>query len=300
VKYPGYKQTAYLHPNHFKPDRGVLDALGVAPGERFFLLRLVDMVASHDGGESGVPAAVKQTLLARLRERGRVFITHEGELPAELQPLRFPLPPDKLHDALAFADLLIGDSATMAAEAAVLGTPNLHLSSWSGRLALLREIEERYGLMFAFRLGDAAGLLARLERWLAEPNLRQSLAGGHRRLLADNVDVAEWFTSFLLAGAPLPTLRHNNSQNDGGSLTNSTDRDVALIGAGHGGTNLARSFDALGALGVVCEANEATLASIKAQYPAVRTTTSLDEALSDPAVRKVAIAASRSIRPKRW
>jgi predicted glycosyltransferase len=203
VKYPGYKQTAYLHPNHFTPDPSVRDALGVAPGERFFLVRLVDMVASHDGGESGFTPDAKRTLLSSLRNRGKVFITHEGHFPQELEAMRFPLPPDKLHDALAFADLLIGDSATMAAEAAVLGTPNLHLSTWAGRLALLGELEGRYGMMFQYKTTELAALMAQLERWLAEPNLRESLAENHRRLLADNVDVAAWFTSYLEAGAPL-------------------------------------------------------------------------------------------------
>jgi predicted glycosyltransferase len=94
IKYPGYKQTAYLHPDHFKPDAKVLEQLGVAPGERFFLVRLVDMVASHDGGESGFTPEAKRTLLARLQDHGRVFITHEGKFPAELEALRFPLPPD--------------------------------------------------------------------------------------------------------------------------------------------------------------------------------------------------------------
>ncbi|MDF3065696.1 MAG: hypothetical protein K0R38_1297 [Polyangiaceae bacterium] len=215
VKYPGYKQTAYLHPNHFTPDPSVLPALGVSPGERFFLVRLVDMVASHDGGESGFTPDAKRTLLSRLRQHGRVFITHEGLFPKELEELRFPLPPDKLHDALAFADLLIGDSATMAAEAAVLGTPNLHLSTWAGRLALLGEIEQRYGLMYQYKTTQLPELMSQLEIWLAEAKLRESLAEGHRRLLAENVDVAEWFTRYLEAGAPLASFSPGNTSSRG-------------------------------------------------------------------------------------
>jgi uncharacterized protein len=207
VKYPGYKQSAYLHPNHFQPDPKVRDALGVSAGERFFILRLVANVASHDTGESGIPAAARRVLLDRLREHGRVFISGEGELPAELEAMRFPLPPDNLHDALAFADMLISDSGTVAAEAAVLGTPNLHVSTWAGRLSYLEEMEHKYGLMYAFRNDQIAEFMAQLERWLAEPNLRQALSERHQALLRDNVDIAEWFTNFLEAGAPLPTMR---------------------------------------------------------------------------------------------
>jgi uncharacterized protein len=205
VKYPGYKQTAYLHPNHFKPDASVLQALGVAPGERYFIVRFVAMVASHDLGEGGLPAAAKRALIDKLRARGRVFLSSEDQLPDELLPMKFPLPPDRLHDALAFADLLVGDSQTVAAEAAVLGTPSLRVSSWTGRLAYLTELEKRYGLTFAYHPKKADELMAHVDRWLAEPSLRQSLASQHQRLLADKVDMADWFVKFLEAGAPLPT-----------------------------------------------------------------------------------------------
>ena len=197
VKYPGYKQTAYLHPNHFKPDVSVLGALGVEPGERYFIVRFVAMVASHDLGEGGLPIEAKRRLIEKLSARGRVFLSSEDKLPPELSHMKFPLPPDKLHDALAFADLLVGDSQTVAAEAAVLGTPSLRVSSWTGRLAYLTELEKRYGLTFAYHPKDAEQLLAHVDRWLAEPSLRQSLAPAHAQLLKDKVDVSEWFVEFM-------------------------------------------------------------------------------------------------------
>jgi uncharacterized protein len=204
VKYPGYKQSAYLHPNHFTPDRSVLAALGLRPGERYFIVRFVAMGASHDVGESGLTLEAKRALIDKLRGRGRVFVSSEGALPDEFAPLKFSLAPDRLHDALAFADLLIGDSQTMSAEAAVLGTPSLRVSSWSGRLALLSEVEQRYGLTFAYTPSRVAELIRHLDGWLAHPSLRESLADNHRRLLADKVDMAAWFIDFLEAGAALP------------------------------------------------------------------------------------------------
>jgi predicted glycosyltransferase len=202
VKYPGYQQTAYLHPNHFTPDRSVLQALGVAPGERYFIVRFVAMVASHDIGEGGLSNADKRALIAKLQARGRVFLSSEDQLPPDLLPLKFPLPPDRLHDALAFADLLVGDSQTVAAEAAVLGTPSLRVSSWTGRLAYLTELEKRYGLTFAYHPKKADELMAHVDRWLAEPSLRQSLRPQHQRLLTDKVDMAEWFVDYLVTRAP--------------------------------------------------------------------------------------------------
>jgi uncharacterized protein len=203
VQYPGYKQTAYLHPNHFTPDPGVRATLGVEPGQPLYLVRFVEMVASHDLSEGGLPPEAKREIIERLQRRGRVFVTHEGKLPEELAVLRFPLPPDRLHDALAAADLLIGDSQTMAAEAAVLGTPNLRVSSWAGRLSVLDEIEQRYGLTHAYRPTQVKEALAHLDSWLEQPNLRELYADKRRRLLEDKVDVAQWFVDFVEAGAPL-------------------------------------------------------------------------------------------------
>ncbi len=203
VQYAGYKQTAYLHPNNFKPDARVLVELGVAPGQRLFMLRFVDMVASHDNAEGGLPPAVLAQIVERLQQHGKVVATHESKLPDALRELKFPLAADKLHDVLAFCDLLVGDSQTMAAEAAVLGTPSIRISSWAGRLAILGELEERYGLTRAFRPDQTAAALAQLDTWLAQPRARDGLVENHQRMLADKIDVADWFTRFIEAGAPL-------------------------------------------------------------------------------------------------
>jgi len=165
------------------------------------------MNASHDVGEDGLSDELRRSVVERLRARGRVFATFEGVTPPEYEALRFPLGPERLHDALAFADLLVGDSQTMAAEAAVLGTPSLRVSSWTGRLAYLSELESRYGLTFAYTKARGGELLAHLDRWLGETSLRANLAPAHARLLSEKVDVATWMIEFLEAGAPLPVYR---------------------------------------------------------------------------------------------
>jgi predicted glycosyltransferase len=203
VPYAGYKQTAYLHPAHFKPNPQVLEALGVEPGQRLFMLRFVDMVASHDTAETGLPKAALIQIADRLRRHGKVVATHESQLPEQLRDLSFPLSPDKLHDVLAFCDLLVGDSQTMAAEAAVLGTPSLRISTWAGRLAILDELEQRYGLTAAYHPRQLDAALARLDSWLEQPRLRDTMATQHHKLLNDKIDVAAWFSDFIEAGAPL-------------------------------------------------------------------------------------------------
>lgn len=64
---------------------------------------------------------------------------------------------------------------------------------------------------------------------------------------------------------------------------------VAVIGCGHWGKNLVRDFAGLGALGGIVEANPATRDALVAQHATHALT--LDEALSDPAIAGVVIAA---------
>lgn len=198
VRYRGYKQSAYLHPDHFTPEAGVKQALGVAEGERFFIVRFVAMDASHDHGESGMSPETRRSVINRLSTHGRVFLSTEHPPPPEWEHLRFPLPPSRLHDALASADLVVGDSQTMSAEAAFLGTPSIRASTFAGRLHCLEDLEHRYGLTWGFHPRDGARLLARLDALLERDDaIEASVRDGHQRLLGETVNVAEWFVEFI-------------------------------------------------------------------------------------------------------
>ncbi len=65
---------------------------------------------------------------------------------------------------------------------------------------------------------------------------------------------------------------------------------VACIGAGYWGKNLVRNFHGLGALAAVCESDPQRCSDIQAQYPGVRTVSSVDDVLSDSTIDAVAIA----------
>ncbi|MFP3938911.1 MAG: DUF354 domain-containing protein, partial [Thermoanaerobaculia bacterium] len=129
VRYPGYHELAYLHPRRFRPDPEVLVEHGLDPGEPLYVVRFVAWAASHDTGESGFSTAGRRRLVDLLAPRGRVVVSSEAPLPEDLEPYRLRLPPQHVHHLLAEARLLVGESATMASEAAVLGTPAVFLSS---------------------------------------------------------------------------------------------------------------------------------------------------------------------------
>jgi predicted glycosyltransferase len=125
-RYSGLQELAYLHPDYFRPDAEPLRTLGLGPEEPYSVVRFVSWRATHDVGQRGFTDAQKRDAVERLGRLGRVFVSTEGE--------RAPVPPERLHDLLAGARVYLGEGATMATEAGLLGTPSIYVSSLVGTM----------------------------------------------------------------------------------------------------------------------------------------------------------------------
>ena len=147
--YRGFKASAYLHPNRFRPNRSVRESLDVT-GQPYAIVGFVSMRAVHDVGEFGIPAQERERLVAQLSTVMPVFVSSEDVGDTYGHP--FTLDPVLFHDALGLARLYVGDSQSVAIEACLLGTPAIHCSSWSGRLANLQGLISE-GLLESFQPG---------------------------------------------------------------------------------------------------------------------------------------------------
>lgn len=78
----------------------------------------------------------------------RVLISAERGVANEFESYEIDIPPEKIHHVLYYSNLFIGESATMATESALLGTPAIFVSST--KRGYTEEIENRYGLIFKF------------------------------------------------------------------------------------------------------------------------------------------------------
>ena len=196
VAHDSYHELAYLGPARFVPDRSRLAPLEV--GDRpFFILRFSGLSAHHDVGKTGITGRLAERLVAQLEAHGRVFITSERPLDEALEPYRIRLDPLDIHHALAFATLYVGDSQTMAAEAAVLGTPSIRFNDFVGRLGYLEELEHRYGLTYGIRTSEPAQLHAKVEELLRLPGLGAEWARRRERMLEEKTDFASYLTWFI-------------------------------------------------------------------------------------------------------
>ncbi len=128
IRYSGIHEMAYLHPDYFTPNAGIRNELGVADDEPYAILRFVSWGASHDSGKRKTTAQEQLELAEKLAEKHHVFISAESELPKDLEQFRMKIPPHRFHDALAFADIVISDGASTAAEATVLGVKSVFFS----------------------------------------------------------------------------------------------------------------------------------------------------------------------------
>ncbi len=197
-RYRGTHELMYLHPDRFTPDPAVFGELGLPPDGRFAIVRLVSLQAHHDVGERGMSESFLRRLLDVVPAALRVFITSENPLASEFEPHRVPLPPERIHHALAFAEWFVGDSQTMTLEAAQLGTPALRLSSFTGRISIIEQME-RHGLSFGFRPGQEAALLETLAGLSALDDRRAEFQRRRRAMLAEQSDPLPVFVGAIRA-----------------------------------------------------------------------------------------------------
>lgn len=193
VRLDTYKELFYLHPSVFTPDRQALRDYGFDPDEPYVLVRFVAWNASHDIGRRGLDDAGKVALVRRLEAYARVYVSAEGELPAQLEANRLRTPFHMAHHVLAFARLVFSEGATMASEAAVLGTHALYVNTIVS--GTTREQSERYGLLYNFNEGDDRyeRAAAQAEALLRQSDLEQQGQAKREKLLAEKVDINQYY-----------------------------------------------------------------------------------------------------------
>ena len=190
IRYPGYHEIAYLHPQFFTPSPQVYGWLGLNKGERYAIVRLVSWNATHDAGHKGLSNDDKIRLVRKLSQQMKVFITSEKELSPELKHHQIKIAPEKIHHALAFADLVISEGATIASEAGVLGTPTIYINSIARSYC---QDQEKYGLVY--NTSDSDKVMTLVDNILKQD--RESFRERSRRLLADKVNVTQFLYDFI-------------------------------------------------------------------------------------------------------
>ena len=199
VKYESYHELAYLHPNHFEADKKVVEKYFSADTP-YFIMRFSSLNAYHDAGIQGINTEIAQHLIDILKPYGRVYITSERELEPQFEPYRIKINTLDMHHVMAFSTLYIGDSQTMAAEAAVLGVPFVRFNDFVGRIGYLNELENGYRLGFGIKAsekGSADKMYQVVEDILVTPNLKEEWENRRQKMLSEKIDYAQFLTWFI-------------------------------------------------------------------------------------------------------
>lgn len=189
ISYKGNHEIAYLHPSCFKPNREIIKQFNPKM-KKYFILRFVSLSATHDQGKRGLDDDKAKILISLLEKHGKVFISSERKLSQEFEKYRISIEPWNIAHALYYADVFIGDSQTMASEAAVLGTPSLRYNDFVGRIGYLEELEQEFGLTYGFKTNNFNELLNMLNKMLSTKDLKSIWAKKRNKFInaTDNVN----------------------------------------------------------------------------------------------------------------
>lgn len=196
IRYRGYHELSYLHPDYFTPDREIALANGLAPDGDTFLIRLVSWQANHDIGEKGWSPELLDAVVDYLAERGKVVISAEGPLPRHLEDHRFRGQVNQIHHLMAYCRAYVGESATMASECVVLGVPSVYVANVSR--GYVDEQDQRYGLARVVAPRAAANVIEEIKSVLMLSP--EEIRSRHQKLLDETEDVASVVTDMLLHG----------------------------------------------------------------------------------------------------
>jgi len=197
VKYHGNHELAYLHPNWFESDLNVLDMAGLSKNDKFIIVRFASWDAVHDVGQKNIFNSMKERLdfITKLEKYGKIFITSEIPLPKSLEKYKLPVLPEKIHSLLCYSSLYIGEGATLASEAGVLGIPWIWLSG-TERLDMLMDQEKNYGLGCCIQTYDKA-LIKVKEIFHNYSSIKKEWQNRRKKLLKDKIDVTSFMIWFI-------------------------------------------------------------------------------------------------------
>ncbi len=185
ILYPGYHELAYLSPAYQEID--------IKAGNNI-LLRFVGWGAGHDIGEVGLSDIQKTDLVRMLKNDGDIFISAEGPLPEEIEHLACTFHPAEIHAFLKTCKLVVGESATMASEAACLGIPAIFISN-TGR-GYTTELDNKYDLVRHYRLDQWREIVDTLNVW-SQTDLFETWLQKRDNMLSDKMEVTAWLVDLI-------------------------------------------------------------------------------------------------------
>ena len=123
-----------------------------------------------------------------------VFPVKGGDPVRAVRDVSLSVAPERIHDLLYRADLFVGESATMATESAVLGTPAILVSTIEG-MGNVHELRDEYGLVFSY--ADGRRHERAIQKAISILDGEEDWSERRRELLADKIDTTTFVTALV-------------------------------------------------------------------------------------------------------
>jgi predicted glycosyltransferase len=185
---PVFKELAYLHPTAFRVEK---KGKGV-----FFRITRTDSVHHTSGSRLELNTLINK--IEALSQQHPICLSSEVAVECDhIQSVR-RADPLHIHRDLAGCKAFWGNSATMAAEAAVMGIPAIFVSA--EKFAYISELEA-YGLLFYYHPSQLQLSLEKLEQILTADLPGEQIRESHARMLKEKIDMTAFMT-WLLENLP--------------------------------------------------------------------------------------------------
>ena len=126
LKYNGFKELAYLHPNHFKPNKNALEPYNLNPHEYVFIREVSRASLNYRKMEMGKLSKI----LDYLKQKDlKIVLSIEDKSLVNLfkeHCIILKEPVEDIHSLLHFASLTISSGDSMARESCLVGTPAIY------------------------------------------------------------------------------------------------------------------------------------------------------------------------------
>lgn len=200
IGYNGYHELAFLRPEQFAPSTAIAGKY-INLKKKNFLLRFTAFNAHHDYGKSGIDEKTAKKLVDYLQKEGDVIISSEKQLDSVFDKYGLSINPNDIHHVMAHCNLVIGDSQSMAMEAACLGVPSIRLNDYAGRISVLEELEKRYHLTHSYSVNEKDAFFRQIKTLVEDIDTTQVYQSRKNKMLDDKIDVNQ-FVHWLVSEFP--------------------------------------------------------------------------------------------------
>ena len=188
IRVNAFKEQAYLKDYTFSPETG-----------NYILVRLVNHGAMHDLFSKVWHKQESFKFIRELAQKHSVVISSEIPLPGDLKPHEYSQPPEDLHNVISKAKLVVGESATVSTEAAVLGVPAVYID-YNTR-GYTENLEHEYGLVRHFlpvnhELEKAKGFIHDIMENPVNPYYQEQ----RKKLFRETDDIVEYMLNLIEVG----------------------------------------------------------------------------------------------------